>query len=61
MSIKILTFLKDGKIYPVCEIRNGNEKFAFAFGLSRARLIIDNFDGIRQFVEDNTPDREAKP
>ncbi len=36
--------------------RDENEKFPFSFGLGKARLIIDNFEEIKKFVEEN-----AKP
>ena len=54
MSVKVNSFEKDGKQYPTLELRNGAGKFGFTFGLSKARLILENFDEIRQFVEDNT-------
>ena len=54
MSVKVGSFQKDGKAFPTIELRNGTEKFGFTFGLSKARLIVENFDEIRQFVEDNT-------
>ena len=34
--------------------RDENEKFPFSFGLGKARLIIDNFEEIKKFVEENT-------
>ena len=54
MSVKVSLFEKDGKSFPTIELRNGgSNKFGFTFGLSKARLILENYDGIRQFVEDN--------
>lgn len=55
MSVKIGSFEKDGKSFPTIELRKGDsEKYGFAFGLSKARLILEHFDEIRQFVEDNS-------
>lgn len=54
MPVKISTFEKDGKSFPTIELRKKeNDKFAFSFGLSKARLIMENYDEIRQFVEDH--------
>ena len=59
MSVKVNAFEKDGKKYPTIELRNNAAaKFGFTFGLSKARLILENFDEIRQFVEDNVPSEE---
>ena len=33
--------------------RNENDKYPFAFGLSKARLIVENLDAIKKFVEEN--------
>ena len=33
--------------------RNGDEKFPFSFGLTKARLIVDNFAEIKKFVDEN--------
>jgi hypothetical protein len=33
--------------------RNEEDKYPFSFGLSKARLIVDNFEAIKKFVEDN--------
>lgn len=33
--------------------RNENDRFAFAFGLSKARLILENIEEIKKFVEEN--------
>ena len=52
--VKISQFEKDGKSFPTIELKNAeNGKFGFTFGLLKARLILENFDEIRQFVEDN--------
>ena len=54
MSVEIGTFEKDGKKYPTIQLKNGDEsKFGFTFGLSKAKLILDHLEDIRQFVEDN--------
>jgi len=37
--------------------RNENDRFPFVFGLSKARLILENIEAIKKFVEEN----EAKP
>ncbi len=37
--------------------RDENEKFPFSFGLSKARLILENFDEIKKFVEENSKDQ----
>lgn len=34
--------------------RDENEKFPFSFGLGKARLIVDNFDEIKKFLEENS-------
>lgn len=33
--------------------RSEDDKYPFSFGLSKARLILDNIDEIRKFVEEN--------
>ena len=33
--------------------RNEEDKFPFSFGLSKAKLILENIDEIRKFVEEN--------
>jgi hypothetical protein len=53
MSVKINTFEHKGKTYPTIELKETNSRFGFTFGLSKARLIIENYDDIRQFVQDN--------
>ena len=58
MSVKISTFEKDGKSFPTIELQmTGKDgkpgKFGFTFGLGKARLILENYDEIRQFVEDH--------
>lgn len=34
-------------------LRTEDDRFGFAFGLAKAKLILDNIDGIRAFVEEN--------
>ncbi len=38
--------------------RDENDKYPFAFGLSKARMILDNIEEIKRFVEDNTKEGE---
>ena len=53
--IKVSQFEKDGKTFPTIELKNGSSgKFGFTFGLGKARMILENYDDIRQFVEDNS-------
>ena len=53
--VVVKSFEKDGRTFPTIELKNGGtQKFGFTFGLSKARLILENFDEIRQFVEDNS-------
>lgn len=34
-------------------IKDENDKYPFSFGLSKAKLIIENIEEIKKFVEDN--------
>jgi hypothetical protein len=34
--------------------RDENEKFPFSFGLSKAKLILENIDEIKKFVDENS-------
>ena len=34
--------------------RDENDQYPFSFGLSKARLIVDNIEEIKKFVEENT-------
>ena len=53
--VVVKNFEKDGRTYPTIELKNGEtQKFGFTFGLTKARLILENYDEIRQFVEDNS-------
>ena len=52
--VVVKSFEKEGKTYPTIELKNGmSGKFGFTFGLSKARLILENYEDIRQFVQDN--------
>ena len=52
--VVVKSFEKEGKTYPTIELKNGQSgKFGFTFGLSKARLILENYEDIRQFVQDN--------
>ncbi|MBN1405115.1 MAG: hypothetical protein JW946_01190 [Candidatus Omnitrophica bacterium] len=33
--------------------RNEDDKYPFSFGLSKARLILENIEDIKKFVEEN--------
>ncbi|MGE5280044.1 MAG: hypothetical protein ACM3L6_04795 [Deltaproteobacteria bacterium] len=33
--------------------RDEEDRYPFSFGLSKARLIVENFDEIKKFVEEN--------
>ncbi|MDD5432154.1 MAG: hypothetical protein PHO70_04105 [Candidatus Omnitrophica bacterium] len=44
----------DYKGKPVMIIRRDeNDRFPFSFGLSKAKLILENIEEIRKFVKDN--------
>jgi hypothetical protein len=34
--------------------RDENDKYPFSFGLSKARLIVENIEEIKKFVEENS-------
>lgn len=34
--------------------RNEDDKYPFSFGLSKAKLIIENYEEIKKFVEENS-------
>lgn len=38
--------------------RDENDKYPFAFGLSKARLIIENLDEVKKFVEEGAVAQE---
>lgn len=39
--------------------RDENDKYPFVFGLSKARLILENYEEIQRFVADNTQEPEG--
>jgi len=34
--------------------RNEDDKYPFSFGVSKAKLILENIEAIKKFVEENT-------
>lgn len=36
--------------------RDENDKYPFSFGLTKARMILDNLEEIKKFVAENTTD-----
>jgi len=39
---------------PILKLKKDeNDKFGFAFGLTKARLILENIEEIKKFVEEN--------
>jgi len=34
--------------------RDENDKYPFSFGMTKAKMILENLDEIRRFVEDNS-------
>ena len=34
--------------------RDENDKYPFSFGMTKAKMILENIDEIKRFVEDNT-------
>lgn len=34
--------------------KDEDEKYPFSFGLTKAKLIVENFEAIKKFVEDNS-------
>ena len=54
MSVKLSTFQKDGKTFPIIELKHKDEdKYGLSVGVSKARLILNNLDALRQFVDKN--------
>lgn len=39
--------------------RDENDKYPFVFGLSKARLILENLEEIKRFVEENMQENEG--
>ena len=56
MSVKIGEFTDPkGRKHKTIELKEkGSDKYSFSFGLSKARLILNHLEEIRQFVDDNT-------
>ena len=40
--------------------RSEDDKYPFSFGLSKARLILDNLEEIKKFVEENGPQNKEE-
>lgn len=38
--------------------RNEDDKYPFSFGLTKARMILDNLEEIKRFVDDNSEELE---
>jgi len=46
--------ISEYKNNPVIKLFNSaDDKHPFTFGLTKAKLILDNFDAIKEFVEEN--------
>lgn len=39
--------------------RNEEERYPFSFGLTKARLIVENIEEIKKFVEENSKGEES--
>jgi len=39
--------------------RNEDDKYPFSFGLTKARLILENLEEIKRFVEENAKEGEG--
>jgi len=39
--------------------RDENDKYPFVFGLSKAKLILDNLEEVRKFVAENVQEKEG--
>ena len=39
--------------------RDENDKYPFVFGLSKAKLILDNLEEVRKFVAENVQENEG--
>lgn len=55
---RIGSFTKDGKTFPTLELKNKpDDKFGLTIGLSKARMILNNLDAIKAFVDQNSNGR----
>ena len=41
--------------------RSEEDRYPFSFGLGKARLIVENFEEIKKFVEDNSQAEQQEP
>ena len=58
MSAKTSTYEKDGKTFPMLQLKKtDDDKFPFQFGVGKARLILNHLDAIKSFVEKNSNGR----
>jgi hypothetical protein len=39
--------------------RDQEDKYAFSFGLTKAKLIVENIEEIKKFVEENSKEKSA--
>lgn len=39
--------------------RDEEDKFPFSFGMTKAKLIVDNIEEIKKFVEENSKEKSA--
>jgi hypothetical protein len=39
--------------------RDEDDKYPFSFGMTKARLIVDNIEEIKKFVEENSKEKTA--
>lgn len=54
---KLGTFKKDGKEFPVIEVSTDDGKIKMSFGSTKAKMILNNLDAIKSFVEKNSNGR----
>jgi hypothetical protein len=55
MVVKLGEFKGNNVISLLKESKDGEEdKFPFTFGLNKAKLILENLDDIKKFVEENS-------
>jgi hypothetical protein len=40
--------------------RNEEDKYPFSFGISKAKLILENLEEIKKFVQDNSTSQDAQ-